>query len=126
MVAALEDDLAAAITLVPLVDFVSMVEGAAHLAKGDDRPGLELIERARPIFDLVSPLSLAPKVPLDRRLIVGGTLDKFVNSSTQIVPLWRHWDEPTLKWYHGGHVSYFWAKNVLAAVEDKLQVAGMI
>jgi pimeloyl-ACP methyl ester carboxylesterase len=126
MLAALDDDLAAAITLVPLVDFVSMIEGASQLARGDDRPGLELIARAKPLFDLVSPLSLKPKVPLDRRLIVGGTLDKFVNSSTQIVPLWRHWDEPELKWYHGGHVSYFWAKSVLASVDDMLGRAGMV
>lgn len=127
MTAALDDDLAAAITLVPLVDFVSMIQGASRLSKGeDDERGLAMIERARPLFDTVSPLSLKPKVPLDRRLIIGGTLDQFVNSSTQIVPLWRHWDEPTLKWFHGGHVSYFWAKKVLACVEDKLRLAGLL
>ena len=73
----------------------------------------------------VSPLRLTSKVPADRKLIVAGTLDRFVRPTDQAVALWRHWDEPTLQWYHGGHVSLFWARGVQAAVDHHLRAIGV-
>ena len=81
--------------------------------------------RAQPLFAPVSPLRLTPKVPVERRFIVAGTLDRFARPTSQAVALWRHWDQPALHWYHGGHVSLFWARGVQSAIDDQLRAVGL-
>lgn len=108
-----------AMLLVPAVDlptlFGDAAEGVQAVMDGND-----LLERSRPLFAPISPLLLEPKVPLERRFVVAGTLDQFARPRTQAVELWRHWDQPELHWYHGGHVSVFWAKGVQDAIDATL------
>ena len=114
----------AVVLLVPAVDLPTLFADAAARAGGDVE-GLELLERSRPLMAPVSPLSLTPNVPVERRAIVAGTLDKFARPSTQAVALWRHWDQPALHWYHGGHVSLFWSARAKAAIDGFLVGAGL-
>ena len=111
--------------LVPAVDLPTLMSDAA--ARGDMGPAadLERLARAERLFAPVSPLRLTPKVAIERRMIVAGTLDRFARPTSQAVALWRHWGEPPLRWYHGGHVSMFWAKGVQAAIDDHLRSAGL-
>ena len=62
---------------------------------------------------------------MERRFIVAGTLDRFARPRSQAVALWRHWDQPALHWYHGGHVSLFWARGVQAAIDGDLRRFGL-
>ncbi len=57
--------------------------------------------------------------------MVAGTLDQFVRPSSQAVELWRHWDEPAMHWYHGGHTSVFWNGGVQDWIESSLVDAGL-
>jgi alpha-beta hydrolase superfamily lysophospholipase len=123
-VASIEEPHAVAL-LVPAVDLPTLFADAAARAGGDAVEGLELLERSRALMAPVSPLSLTPRVPVERRAIVAGTLDKFARPSTQAAALWRHWDEPALHWYHGGHVSLFWSPRAKAAIDGFLGRVGL-
>jgi hypothetical protein len=119
------DEPHAALLLVPAVDLPPLMTDAA--ARGDMGPAADpdALARAGRLFAPISPLRLTPKVPAERRLIVAGTLDRFARPTSQAVALWRHWGQPPLHWYHGGHVSLFWAKGVQAAIDVQLRAVGL-
>ena len=115
----------AVLLLVPAVDLPSLMADAAARAGDLVAADGELRARAEPVFAPVSPLRLTPKVPVERRSIVAGTLDRFAPPRSQAVALWRHWEQPALHWYHGGHVSLFWARGVQAAIDEDLRRFGL-
>ena len=120
------DDVHGALLYVPAVDLPTlMADATAAEDSAEAEVGAALVERARPLYGPVSPLRLDVRVPVDHRFIVAGTLDRFARPSSQAVALWRHWDEPGLHWYHGGHVSLFWARGVQDAVDDVLRSWGL-
>jgi hypothetical protein len=125
LVASLEAP-AAVVLLVPAVDLPALMADAAGRGGAEVPPEFEVMRRAEPLFAPVSPLKLSPKVPVERRLIVAGTLDRFARPTSQAIALWRHWDRPALDWYHGGHVSLFWARNVQQRVDDHLRSSGLV
>jgi pimeloyl-ACP methyl ester carboxylesterase len=121
LTASLEDGIHAVLLLVPAVDLATlMVEGAERLGGPDAPASAELAQTAVRIFTPVAPLALAPRVPLERRFIAAATLDQFARPTTQAVALWRHWDEPELHWFHGGHVGLFWARGLQSAIDGAL------
>jgi hypothetical protein len=114
------DEPHAVLLLVPAADLPAlMVDTAARLDLATAES--DLLPRAQALFAPVSPLRLTPTVPVERRFIVAGTLDRFARPTSQAIALWRHWDEPTLHWYHGGHVSLFWARGVQTAIDGFLR-----
>jgi hypothetical protein len=110
--------------LVPAVDLPALAADATREEPGGTAEA-DLLVRATPLFAPVSPLQLSPMVPTERRFIVAGTLDRFARPSGQAVALWRHWDRPPLHWYHGGHVSVFWARGVQDAIDAHLRAVGL-
>lgn len=111
----------AALLLVPAVDLPSLMADAAARVNLAANAEADLFARAQSLFAPVSPLRLTPAVPVERRFIVAGTLDRFARPTSQAIALWRHWGEPALHWYHGGHVSLFWARDVQGAIDDFLR-----
>ncbi|MGH3148706.1 MAG: alpha/beta hydrolase family protein [Rubrobacter sp.] len=73
----------------------------------------------------VSPLSLEPVVPLERRGIFAGTIDRVI-PPVQAHSLWRHWDEPRIGWYQGAHQRFINAPEGREVLEDTLRAADMI
>lgn len=119
----------AAVLVVPAVDLPGLMADAtaSDMLDADDVDlGAELLRRAQPIFAPVSPLQLTPRVPHAHRTVIAGTLDQFARPSTQAVEIWRHWDEPELHWYHGGHASVFWASGVQDSIDTALRHAGLV
>jgi hypothetical protein len=115
------DDPHAVLLLVPAVDLPSLMADAVEKAGVEVPEDREPLRAAEPLFAPVSPLRLTPKVPHERRFVLAGTLDHFARPTSQAVALWRHWDEPNLHWYHGGHVSVFWARGVQDAIDASLR-----
>lgn len=113
----------AVLLLVPAVDLPALA--AAATEKMELSADTELLVRAESLFAPVSPLQLTPQVPTERRFLVAGTLDRFARPSSQAIALWRHWDEPRLHWYHGGHVSLFWARGVQDAIDAQLRAVDL-
>ena len=114
------EDVHSALLLIPLVDLASLITDTAELRGMPVTLDEEATEGLKQLLRPVSPLALAPKVPLEKRFIVAGTLDQFVRPSTQAVALWHHWDEPAVHWYHGGHVSLFWNPRARSAIDHAL------
>jgi len=104
LVAGLEDNLGCVIAGIPCVDF-------PNLARDNEpwimrRYGEELRvdwSVVRTLSHVVSPLALPPRLSKERRFIYAGIADRIVHPD-QPRALWRHWDEPEIHWFSGGHV----------------------
>ena len=119
------DEPDAVLLLAPAVDLPTLMGDLGARFSSDEDAAAALAERSRVVMAPVSPLALEPKVPVDRRAIFSGTLDLFAKPSMQAVALWRHWDEPELHWYHGGHVSLFWSPSARKGIDASLRRMGL-
>ena len=125
LVVGLEPDLACVVAGIPMVDF--------PLAAQDNMPWImrryddefELDWRLiRAITHVVSPLALRPLVPRAGRFIYAGIADRVVKPEHPRA-LWRHWDEPAIHWFSGGHVLGVFNRSVLPFLEQSLRSVGM-
>ncbi len=120
------EPLDAAIAGIPAVDFLRLTH--RHAAPLETRAaqarGLDL-EHVRELLRVVSPLAIEPLVPHPRRAIFAGTADRIVPPD-HARDLWKHWDEPRIVWYPGGHVSFRRHAVVQRLIDDTLRVAGML
>jgi len=109
---------------IPLCDIPDLF---VHHAPIDQRQEAEdkgvLGVRTRELFELVSPLSVTPQTTLDNRFIFAGSDDK-VSTAEQAERLWEHWGQPGIRWFAGGHVSFFWSSEVAPFVDHRLHKAG--
>ena len=125
LVACLEDDLACVMVGVPAVDFADLFERHAP-ARFRSRPGYErLVPMSREIHRVVSPLAIAPLPPRERRFIYAGIDDRLVHPRAHVEVLWRHWDEPSIAWFEGSHVGFFFSRPVVDFVAAALRLSGL-
>jgi hypothetical protein len=124
LVASLDDDLTCAILGVPPSNLVELLGRHSGLPKDD--PRRMTLDLARPIGQMVSPLSMEPKVPPKGRFIYAGVADRIVHPREQVIQLWEHWGRPDVGWYHGGHTGFFQAKPVQRYVDAALEQSGLI
>jgi hypothetical protein len=122
----LEGGLSCAILGIPLADIPRMLVRHAvpeqlqlALAQGYS------FERAREILRVVSPMSYAPQVPRAGRMIFGAVADRLVTPD-QVRDLWRHWEEPEILWYQGGHVTFRAERSVFAGIDHTLRANGLV
>lgn len=94
---------------VPNVPIVSVLDTALEWRPVGDLlralmawKGLSIAE-VRRWLALTSPLTYAPLVPKERRMIIGGIGDRLA-SPQHSRELWRHWDECRIHWFHGSHI----------------------
>jgi hypothetical protein len=57
-------------------------------------------------------------------MIFGATADRLVTPD-HVRDLWRHWDEPEIVWYDGGHVTFGSEREVWAGVDRTLRENGL-
>jgi hypothetical protein len=96
-------------------------------ARFRSRPEYEHIGRlARQAMQVVSPLSLPPKVPVDRRFIYAGLADRLVHPVRQVQALWTHWDEPAITWFRGSHIGFFLSRPVHEFLAEALARSGLV
>ncbi len=109
---------------IPLCDIPDLF---VHHAPVDQRQEAEdngvLGVHTRELFELVSPLSVTPHTTLENRFIFAGSDDK-VSTPEQAERLWEHWEQPGIRWFAGGHVSFFWSSEVAPFVDHRLHKAG--
>ena len=74
------------------------------------------------MLSVSSPLSFPCKVARDRRFIYAGLLDRWVRPGN-VHTLWQHWDEPSILWYEGSHLSFPFERSVHAYVDDALRAS---
>ena len=109
---------------IPLCDVPELYVGHSPPAIRAQAETLGLIgSELRELFTLVSPLAGAPLVPKGDRYLFAATGDRIV-PSVHARRLWEHWERPTIEWYAGGHVSFFWSAVVQQFVESSLRKSG--
>ena len=124
LLASLDDDLTCAILGVPPSNLVDLL--GRHSGLHRDDPRHRTLELAKPIGEMLSPLSLQPKVPPKGRFIYAGVADRIVHPREQVLRLWGHWGRPEVGWYHGGHTGFFEARPVARYVDAALTQSGLI
>jgi dienelactone hydrolase len=119
LLAALDGDLACAVAGIPATDFSRLTwrHGAPLEVSYAERRGV-VHDEVRELLQVVSPLTLTPQVPKERRYIFAGVSDRLVPPD-QPRDLWLHWDRPRIVWYQGAHVTF----NRHPAVDDLLMTA---
>ena len=124
--ACFEDDLACAIAGVPEADLVRGMrrQVEALLPPFYEQWGLSWRSFER-VHKVVSPLALDPVIPVDRRFIFAGLVDRWVRPGN-VKALWEHWDRPEICWYEGSHLSVPFEPSVHAFVRNAMQSSGLI
>ncbi len=119
--AGLEEHLSCVIAGIPAADFARlgprMDGGPAGLPGGS-------VSDAEAVLRVVSPLAFAPRVPLARRFVFGGTVDRLVPPD-QVRDLWEHWERPRICWFAGSHMSYRFEAGVRELIEEALRESGL-
>jgi hypothetical protein len=82
------------------------------------------LDRMSEVLRVISPLALAPRVPLPGRMIFAANADRLVPPD-QPLDLWRHWEEPEIVWYEGTHVGFMNEHRVWAGVDRTLRENGL-
>lgn len=112
------EDAAAVLAGIPACDLTQLTwrHGSALQIRFAERQGLvhdEVAELLRP----VSPLAFEPRPPRERRAIFAAVTDRIV-PAWQPHALWRHWEEPRIAWYAGGHLSFRLHRPVRALIGE--------
>ncbi len=123
IVAGLEPDLACAILGVPAVDLVDLIDH--HSPRQGDPRYQRMVDLARQVGVVVSPLSFTPQLPLGRRFVYAGLADRLAHPRHQVARLWNHWGRPEVLWYRGGHVAFARRKEVGRFVREALTASGL-
>jgi dienelactone hydrolase len=125
LLATLDDDLACVIAGIPLADIPEAMIWHGLLSAFRGR-GFEPLDgdRMTEIMRVVSPLSLTPRLPVERRYLFAAVADQLVPPD-QAARLWEHWGRPRIEWYQGGHMTFRAHPNVRGLVEEALRSAAL-
>jgi hypothetical protein len=125
LLASLDDDLACAIPGIPLADVSRIVwrHGPPLRIRHFERNGV-VHEEVSEVLRVASPLCFEPRVPRERRYIYAAVADRLVPAD-QVHDLWRHWGEPPIVWYQGGHVTFRLHPEVRRLVDRALVESGL-
>ena len=124
LLAGVDERVGCVISGVPTVDLAWVMK--RHLPEEDRVLADEyrlLGDRAERIHSVVSPLTLAPLVPHDRRFVYAGVADRMATPG-EAYRLWEHWEQPSVLWYRGAHVSFAWSREVRSFVDRALRTSG--
>jgi pimeloyl-ACP methyl ester carboxylesterase len=127
LLATVEPELAFAVPMIPLTSLPEMMwaegESDTRLASAVEH-GWSLAA-LRDFFAVHAPLARRPLVPRDRRLLIAALGDR-ICPPAHADALWRHWDEPRIHWYPGGHLAQFRRGTALREVRALLRDAGIL
>jgi len=125
LLSALDDDLACVIAGIPLVDIPEAMIWHGLLSAFSGR-GFEALDadHMHQIMRVVSPLSFAPQLPVERRFLFAAVADRLVPPG-QAVRLWEHWEQPRVEWYQGGHMTFRAHPSVRGLIEEALRSAAL-
>lgn len=82
-------------------------------------------QELRRSFRVHSPLAHPLQLPRERVMIIAGRGDRIVPPGHPVA-LWKHWDEPALRWFSGSHLAPFGRKSVVRAIEAHLRSLGIL
>ena len=119
LMAGLYDDLDFAVPLAPPVCLGDLAWRFHSHSRRFERPALSRDE-LRAAFRAHSPLAHPLRVPRERLLIAAGRGDRIVPPEHP-GSLWRHWGEPEIHWWNGGHLGPIGRRQVALRVRGLLE-----
>jgi len=125
LLSTLDDDLSCIISVVPSGDLAEALRTSEPILPSKRRAHRSLHDdRSELVLRVVSPLTRPCRVPKDRRFIVAGQGDRIAvpNGATQ---LWRHWDQPAIKWRPRGHITTAWSADYDDHLAEVLRTSGL-
>jgi pimeloyl-ACP methyl ester carboxylesterase len=125
LLSTLDDDLACIVSVVPSGDLAEALRTSEPGWPSKRRAHRELHdERAEVVHRVVSPFARPCLVAKERRFIVAGQGDRIAvpPGATQ---LWRHWDQPAIKWRPRGHVTTAWSADYDDHLVEILRGSGL-
>lgn len=124
LLSTLTDDLDLVVAGVPGTDFIELLSRNVPDATGDGeeirakRDGLDAFWRdARQAMQVISPYANPCRVPVERRFIFGGLVDR-LTPPPGVRDLWLHWDQPRIAWYPGSHTSFLLEPEVTGLLDE--------
>jgi dienelactone hydrolase len=126
LTAGVEPDLDVVVAGIPMVSINRLL--ARHAVRSLSREGRRMgaLLRADPVRDLerfVDPLAFEPAVPVERRHVIAGLVDR-ITTPHQALVLWEHWGQPEITWFRGGHLGHAWSRDARAHVDRALADLG--
>jgi hypothetical protein len=83
------------------------------------------MEKLHDLYRVVSPLSWPPLLPPENIFMYAGLGDR-MSTPGQAHRLWRHWGEPRIFWYEGGHLTFLWSGQVSRFLDEALSDSGFV
>jgi hypothetical protein len=125
LLAGLDAELDCVIAGIPAADFLRLLRSHVpeFLIQGALRHGFPF-DRIERLLTVISPLAIPPRVARERRYLYAGLGDRLAHPE-HARELWRHWGEPRLDWYSGGHVSFLFERRAHELVRDALAASGL-
>jgi pimeloyl-ACP methyl ester carboxylesterase len=124
LAAGMETPLDCVVAITPVTDFPAVFwRQTPPELRGRMMP---MLEAATALHSVVSPLRFDPSTPAERRFIAAGLVDQLVDPVDQVAPLWRHWQEPSIRWYPGGHIGYAIRRDVHWYVDAAFIRSGVV
>jgi len=124
--AGLWDDLDFAVPMVPPVCIGDLAwRFFRRSGRGESPSAAFSYDELRRHYRVHSPLAHPLRIPRERCLVVAGRGDRIVPPEHPHA-LWRHWGEPAIHWYSGGHLSPFGRGGIVAAVLGHLSGLGIV
>jgi len=126
LLAGLEPELDCVVAGIPAADFMRLLRlhVPGFVLKTAEWAGFPF-DDLEEILRVISPLAIAPVVPRERLFLYAATDDR-LTSPDHARDLWHHWNQPKLRWYEGGHVSFMWQPEVTELVEEALESTGLL
>jgi len=124
--ASLDDRLAFAVPIIPAVDMADLM-----WRHGEDSPDRRRAIKAgvsgellREAFAVHAPTTRAVKLAPERLMIVAGKGDR-ITPPDQAERLWKHWGEPAIHWFAGGHLAQVGRAEALRAIRRRLDALAL-
>lgn len=116
------DRLDAAVPMIPAVSMADLMwrhGSSSGLRERAEAAGVDrdLLAGA---FRVHAPLERPVATPRERLMIVAGRGDR-ITPPDQARALWRHWGEPRMHWFPGGHLAQVGRRQAFAAIREHLR-----
>jgi hypothetical protein len=120
-VAGLDADLAGVVAGVPTCDLLEVF--LRHVPARLKPRAIEhqlISDETTQLLKVTSPLTYPSLIPRERLFIFAGTGDR-MSPPSQALALWRHWDEPEIRWFDVNHMAFIWNSKINDFVLDALR-----
>ena len=87
---------------------------------------VEFVNESKRLLSVVSPLSVTPLVPRERRFLYAASHDRVADTADQAYHLCKHWERADVLWFGGAHLGVAWSGDVTSFVRHGLATAGLL